>query len=506
VLGAGLLFALVPVLSARAATFVVTTTADGNNGACTVSLCTLRDAIIAANGNSGQDTITLPAGTYTLTIGGANEDLAATGDLDITDSVIINGAGAATTIVDGGALDRVFDVHGGATLAVFNGITIRNGLTTGPGGGVNSVGSLNFMNCVITGNHASGQGGGIFTVSMAMSNSTVSNNHSSGDQGGGLFLINNGFTILNSTITGNTAADDGGGIYLNGSVSSGSPASLSIVNSTISNNTISAGEGGGMFILSFATVSIQNSTISGNIVDGPAGGGGGILNTGTLFLTNCTVNGNSVTAEANGGGGLLNDGGTATVTSCTIASNASPQSGSNIRNNAGTLTLKNTIVANGLSAGNCSGTITDGGTNLQFPSPICGATITLADPLLQALADNGGPTQTQSLGAGSPAINTASSCPPPTSDQRGVSRPQGSACEIGAFECQTGECVAGIPTNTPTQPGATATPTVTPTTVAASPTQTPTLLAGVVVPTLTPPVLALLGLALAGVALLLLKR
>ena len=98
----------------------------------------------------------------------------------------INGAGAATTIVDGGALDRVFDVHGGPTLAVFNGITIRNGLTTGPGGGINSAGSVNIMNCVITGNQTSSQGGGIFTVSMAMSNSTVSNNHSTGDQGGRL--------------------------------------------------------------------------------------------------------------------------------------------------------------------------------------------------------------------------------------------------------------------------------------------------------------------------------
>ena len=83
--------------SARAATFVVTKTADTNDGTCD-SDCSLREAIVAANANAGVDVITLPAGTYTLTIAGANEDAAATGDLDLTESVTINGAGAAPSI------------------------------------------------------------------------------------------------------------------------------------------------------------------------------------------------------------------------------------------------------------------------------------------------------------------------------------------------------------------------------------------------------------------------
>src|SRR5207253_7588365 len=74
---------------ATAATFVVTTTADTNDGACTVVLCSLRDAVIAANASPGADIITLPAGTYTLTIGGRGENAAATGDLDITGPVTI---------------------------------------------------------------------------------------------------------------------------------------------------------------------------------------------------------------------------------------------------------------------------------------------------------------------------------------------------------------------------------------------------------------------------------
>jgi CSLREA domain-containing protein len=118
---------------ATAAAFLVTTTAGTNAGACTVSLCSLRDAIIAANANAGADIITLPAGIYTLAIAGQNEDAAATGDLDITDSVTINGAGAATTIVDGGAIDRVFHVISGTV--VINNVTIRNGLAASAGGG-----------------------------------------------------------------------------------------------------------------------------------------------------------------------------------------------------------------------------------------------------------------------------------------------------------------------------------------------------------------------------------
>lgn len=466
-LAAGLALILFSAAAAEAAIFVVTTTADGNNGACTVSLCTLRDAVIANNAVLGTNIITLPAGLYNLTIAGANEDNAATGDLDIKagSDLTINGAGAATTIIDGGALDRVFQVLGNATLFAVNDVTIRNGLVTGSGGGIlsSSTDSLRLTNCVVTGNKSSGQGGGIFSSRVTLVGTTVSGNQSTGDQGGGIFLFNLSSTITSSTISGNTAADDGGGIYLNGSINVNAPALLTISNSTISNNTNNAGSGGGMFILSFATVTITSSTIAGN--DSVSNPGGGISNVGA------------------------------------------------------SVTLKNTIIANNAN-GNCANTaITDGGTNMQFPGTTCGATITSADPLLQVLANNGGPTQTRALGPGSPAINAASGCPPPATDQRGNTRPQGSACEIGAFECQAGtpECggtaatptptntpagvATGTPTNTPTN-----TPTSTPTTVAATPTRTTTPIAGVVVPTLTFPMLALLGLALAGAALLFLRK
>jgi CSLREA domain-containing protein len=455
-LAIGLALVLIPAAAAQAAVFFVTTTADGNNGGCTVSLCTLRDAVIANNAVLGTNIITLPAGLYNLTIAGANEDNAATGDLDIKagSDLTINGAGAATTIIDGGALDRVFQVLGNATLFAVNDVTIRNGMVTGSGGGIlsSSTDSLRLTNCVVTGNKSSGQGGGIFSSRVTLVGTTVSGNQSTGDQAGGIFLFNLSSTITNSTISGNSSQQEGAGFYLNGSTNANSPALLTINNSTISGNTITGAgsSGGGMFLLSQATVTIVSST---------------------------------------------------------IASNSAPSSGGNIQNGAA-LTLKNTIVSNPVSGTNCSGTaITDGGGNLQFPGTTCGATITVGDPLLQALAANGGPTQTRALSTGSPALNAASGCPPPATDQRGIARPQGSACEIGAFECQTGECGGVAPTLTPTNTPAgvaTATPTNTPG-VTATPTRTTTPI-GVVVPTLTFPMLALLGLALAGAALLLLKR
>src|SRR5262249_12990409 len=95
-----------------ASEFVVNSTADAvdakpGDGVCATSsgVCTLRAAIQEANAHSGKDSITLPAGTYTLSIAGPAEDAAATGDLDITDDLILNGAGAETTIVDGAQLD-----------------------------------------------------------------------------------------------------------------------------------------------------------------------------------------------------------------------------------------------------------------------------------------------------------------------------------------------------------------------------------------------------------------
>jgi CSLREA domain-containing protein len=98
----GLALSLAPTRPAQAATFTVTKTADTNDGACNAD-CSLREAIVAANA-PGADSIILPAGTYTLTIAGAGEDGALTGDLDITSDLTLTGAGADVTTINGGGL------------------------------------------------------------------------------------------------------------------------------------------------------------------------------------------------------------------------------------------------------------------------------------------------------------------------------------------------------------------------------------------------------------------
>jgi CSLREA domain-containing protein len=113
-LAVGILLGPGPTSAAHSETYTVTKTDDTNDGACD-SDCSLREAIITANASPGSDSITLPSGTFVLTISGTHEDSAATGDLDITDSLTLLGAGTTHTIIDGGAIDRVVHVIGSTT-------------------------------------------------------------------------------------------------------------------------------------------------------------------------------------------------------------------------------------------------------------------------------------------------------------------------------------------------------------------------------------------------------
>ena len=210
-------------------------------------------------------------------------------------------------------------------------------------------------------------------------------------------------------------------------------------------NVFPDNEGGGIFIEIGGTLTLTNSTLSGNSTF-YGGGGGGIANGGTLTVTNSTVSGNS---SYWGGGGIANYG-TLTLTNSTLSGNSAPYSGG-IFNSYATATLKNTIVANSPSGGNCvvpSGPFTSQGHNLSSDGTCAGFFMQPSDmnstaPLLDldGLKDNGGPTHTIALLAGSPAIDAipASNCTDVAgnlveTDQRGVARPQGPACDIGAFE------------------------------------------------------------------------
>jgi Bacterial Ig-like domain len=211
---------------------------------------------------------------------------------------------------------------------------------------------------------------------------------------------------------------------------------------TLNNLTVANGRsilGGGILNAASNTLTVRNSTLSGNNAnENSASGGGGIWNNGgTITVSNSTLSGNSARAA---GGGIWNNGGTLTVRNSTLSGNSATEdfgTGGGLGSNSGTVSLKNTIVANSPSGDNCSGTINDGGYNLDSGTS-CGfdtATNSLSstDPKLGPLADNGGPTLTHALLEGSPAIDEGRSFGA-TTDQRGVARPQGAAPDIGSFE------------------------------------------------------------------------
>ena len=260
-------------------------------------------------------------------------------------------------------------------------------------------------------------------------------------------------TLINSTISGSTAifsffssgTPDGGGIF------NAPGGTLTLINSTVSGNRAD-GNGGGIFIAPGGTLTLINSTVSGNLADT----GGGVSNDGgTLRLINSTISDNKAQRL---GGGILNASSSAQTEMifCTIYGNTSNESGGGIWNGA-TNSASQLMMRNSLVAGNKSpagpdilGALTPQGYNLiqntkdtMFASSQAHGIDLLQvapsalgiDPLLK---DNNGPTQTHALLPGSAAIDRI----PPndcrikdtSTDQRGVRRPQGVVCDIGAYE------------------------------------------------------------------------
>ena len=422
------------VQSAHAATITVTNTNDSGAGS-------LRQALANANdGDTINFTVTTPA-TITLT----------SGELLVNKSVTISGPGADQLSVDGNLASRVFYIIS-CTTATISGLTITNGMaSTAPsfsgfnGGGIyNDHATVTVSSCTLSGNSAGGDGGGIF------------NNGQSGSAT---------LTITNSTLSGNFAffgengSDaQGGGIYNDGSFSG--TATLTINNSTLSDNSATRDAGGienDAGAQGTATLTITNSTLSGNasFLDG----GGGIRNysedgNGTVMITNSTLSGNA----SNYGGGISNHGGSTT------------------------LMIGHTILKAGASGGNIfnSGTVTSLGYNLSSDNG--GGVLTApgdqinTDPTLGPLQNNGGPTFTHEVLAGSPAIDAGdpSFTPPPFYDQRGPAfyRVMNGVVDIGSFEVQSGPPPTLTPTPTAT-PAPTASPSCTPPPTP-SPTSTPT--------------------------------
>ncbi|MCI0519248.1 MAG: CSLREA domain-containing protein, partial [Chloroflexi bacterium] len=480
-LAAGIGFRFQPAIASETAAFTVTKTGDTQDGLCAASDCSLREAVRAANASPGADTITLPAGTYLLTITGQGENAAASGDLDITEDVTITGAGAGSTIVDGAALlDRGFHVLAGVS-ASLSGLTIQNGAAPGGdnlgGGGILSEGTLTLSNltvkdssaqrggglrnslgvasatgCTFQDNEAQDQGGGIYSDGViTVTNSIVSGN--SGLRGAGIGSSWD-VTLNRVTITNNTATGDGGGIY--------SDYTLTATDVSLIGNQ--AEDGGGLY--NFYDSALDRATFSGNHA---SQNGGGIFNRdATMTLTNTTLSGNSAGPY---GGGLYNAGSASAaffnsaIVNNTISGATGDELGGGIYHDfeAFTVRLDHTIVAgNTLNGGlnNCGGntfminpTIMSGehGFNLEAGDGYAnscnfdaiagdGDLTMLPDALLGPLQNNGGFILTHAPLAGSPAIDGGAATVCAAADARRVVRPVDSdadgafACDIGAVE------------------------------------------------------------------------
>ena len=233
----------------------------------------------------------------------------------------------------------------------------------------------------------------------------------------------------------------------------------------ISGVTIQGGDSmfsGGGIGANYGTLTLDRVSIHNNY----GGDGGGVRNQGTLIVTNSTISNN----WAWFGGAIQNwYGKSVSIDNSTISNNQAAYgpgaidnagaisfaiAGSTIAGNLGkgvalfgAMQIRNTILANGGGVRNCGPAPTSLGHNIADDDS-CSLTgpgdHDNTDPRLGPLADNGGPTQTRALLAGSPAIDAGSNdCPPPATDQRGVARPQGASCDIGAFESQPGKPLWG---------------------------------------------------------------
>ncbi|HEX5037960.1 MAG TPA: right-handed parallel beta-helix repeat-containing protein [bacterium] len=325
------------------------------------------------------------------------------------------------------------------------------------GGAVYNSDLLRIVNSTIDSNKAVGDGGGIFTDESAIiENSTISKNTADSDNdgtgdGGGIL---NGYQLIvrGSVIdTNNTMGGIGGGIYNNSS------AYPTIENSVISNNSADNSDAGGIYNTGYAMV-IDKTTISGNKAQN--GDGGGILNEYPLIMTNSTLSGNSATGD---GGGLYCSGYPQTLNNVTVANNTAGGNGGGIRN-LYIVTLTNSIIADNTATGtgpDCQSdfsgsaeTLISAGKNLieedDADCEITGdkASVIHGDPGLDTagLADNSGLTagdpdspvtiQTIALADGSAALDAGDADTCEKDDERGIERPQGDGCDLGAFELE----------------------------------------------------------------------
>ena len=396
-------------VSAFAATYTVTKTADTNDGTCDAD-CSFREAVVAANATVDNDTIVFSSlfntqQTIVLSLG----EVAIANNGTLT----IQGPGAGNLTLDGNQGSRIL-VTGANVVANVDGIRFTRG---------NGVGTVN-----------TGRGGAIYNVGGTM-------------------------VLSNSILVNNTAAN-GGAMNNAASASPSVPANLTIINCIFDGNS-STSSGGALQNFSTSTVHIRGTSVINNTSNG-TGIAGAFQANGTVTITNSTFSGNA--SPAGTGGGVYFNGTNLIMTNTTITANSSLNGGGGLHRSATTLVgnVRNTIIAGNSGAAatpDVSGTITSQGNNLignVGTSLGWVASDILNQPAnLGPLAANGGPTPTHALLPGSPALDAGNNCvidlscgtanpPVPVNvDQRGSSRPAGPTVDIGSVEQAAPVRIAG---------------------------------------------------------------
>ena len=400
-----------------------TAQAAGVVGNGTPASCT-EPALVAALAGGGAITFNCGPNPHTITF---------TSRKPISANTSIDGAGKI--MLDGGGQTGFFDLAASRTLTL-TGMTLTHAGNPSSG----SAGLAIFSNggtLVIANSTFSQNTRGVISEFSSASVVTITNSlflSNSVGSGLGAAIYNAGHLFISdSTFTGNVASisQEGGAIYNVGGTTKGI---VSITRSSFNQNT--GGYGGA--ISNYGVMTITQSALANNGATFNGGGGGGAILSGSggqLLLINVTVSG-STTQPNNNGSALYVNGavaspGRATLVNVTMADNAGAN-GQVHANNFGVIDFKNTIIAGGACTKTATATLTDSGGNLAFNSAACPGTN--ADPLLGALQDNGGPTFTRAIASTSPARDQGSNTGCPAYDQRGVIRPQGTTCDIGAVE------------------------------------------------------------------------
>jgi CSLREA domain-containing protein len=428
-----------------AATFHVDTTADfgdaaiGDGNCAGVgegAPCSLRAAIEEANALAGADVVELLAGQYALTLAGTGDNVAASGDLDITEDVVIRGAGEMSTFIDGAALDRVFDIRDSVQavslhvedLAVRNG---RSDVWEDAQGGcifVAANSELTLLRVTIGSCVADRDGAGIYNnghvtgeAVRLIDNAAVGglNGHT---QGGAVANIGPGASLeLRDCLIAGNVASSGGGVYTSTS-HDGTRASVRLDTCSLIDNEVLQ-LGGALFANMASDVAIVNSTFSGN----RAGSGGAIFNDGGCYIDirNSTIVENHA---GNIGGGI-----------------------SEVHFDPKFITLSNTILAGNTAdflGPDCDKELQSNGGTLIGDLTDCDAVLVpgdLADidPLLGPLTSMGPRAAVHVPLPGSPVIDAGANSECTEHDQLGELRPQDgdldgdAVCDMGAIEVRS---------------------------------------------------------------------